>query len=325
MRNLHTIKGNSRIFGFSSISTAVHQAEAKVLEAKERGTNELSIARAEIRASLNSVHKVLDQYGEVAYRVFGIGNPFVFKPNEANGSEFHSGAGTVALEISQDKIKSLKSLVAEAENGKASLAEIKRAVSRLSETPVGPAFSKFQAMVKEVSGNLGKSAQLIIIDDGVELDREVVNQLRDVLTHLLRNAIDHGLEIIEKRKSSGKSEMGTIRIHCREEGGDVIVKLEDDGKGIDGDEIARAAVRKGLRTDTEIQKLSQEEKIDLIFLPGLSSKEIVTEISGRGVGMDFVKDAIAQMSAQISIDTKVGRGTNFTIRFKRERLGVIHA
>ncbi|HLF04701.1 MAG TPA: chemotaxis protein CheW, partial [Dehalococcoidia bacterium] len=145
-------------------------------------------------------------------------------------------------------------------------------------------------------------------------DRTVIERIRDPLVHMLRNAVDHGMETPEQRQAAGKPETATLRLAAFQEHGYIVVTVEDDGRGIDAERLRQSAVKKGLMTAEAAARLSDSEAIDLIFLPGFSTAEKTTDVSGRGVGLDIVKTNIESINGFVNLETKVGKGTKFILR-----------
>ena len=178
--------------------------------------------------------------------------------------------------------------------------------------PIGTSFSKFRRLVRDLSGELGKEIRLATSGEDTELDKTVIERLGDPLVHLLRNSIDHGIERPEVRKEAGKPGQGKIFLSAEHSGGEVLIRIADDGKGMASDMIREKAIERGLITkDAE---LTEKELLKLIFEPGFSTAKEVTNVSGRGVGMDVVKRAIDSLRGSIDIDSKPGKGTTITIR-----------
>lgn len=178
---------------------------------------------------------------------------------------------------------------------------------------IGATFSKFQRVVHDVSREMGKDIELIIAGGETELDKTVVDRIADPLTHLVRNAIDHGIESAESRIAQGKSATGQVRLTAYHEFGSIVIEVADDGKGLDKDRILAKAQAKGL-VDTGQQTLSDTDIYNFIFEPGFSTAEQVTNLSGRGVGMDVVRRNINELRGSIDIASQLGRGTTFRIR-----------
>lgn len=179
---------------------------------------------------------------------------------------------------------------------------------------VGNIFNKFPRVVRDLARNLGKEIDLQLEGNDVELDKTIIEGLGDPLTHLVRNSADHGIEPPNERVAAGKPSMGTIVLKAYHEAGQVIIEIVDDGRGLNTDKIVQKALSRGLVTPDQARSMSDKEKANLIFLPGLSTAEQVTDVSGRGVGMDVVKSNLDQLGGQVDIETARGRGT--TIRIK---------
>jgi two-component system chemotaxis sensor kinase CheA len=179
---------------------------------------------------------------------------------------------------------------------------------------VGNIFNKFPRVVRDLARNLGKEIDLQLEGNDVELDKTIIEGLGDPLTHLVRNSADHGIEPPDERVLAGKPAMGTIVLKAYHEAGQVIIEIVDDGRGLNTDRIVEKALSRGLVTPDQAKSMSDKEKANLIFLPGLSTAEKVTDVSGRGVGMDVVKSNLDQLGGQVDIETARGRGT--TIRIK---------
>ena len=192
--------------------------------------------------------------------------------------------------------------------------ELNDGMMQVRMLPIGTLFNKFPRLVRDLSHNSGKEVEFVTEGGDTEIDRSVIEKIKDPLVHLLRNALDHGVESPETRKAAGKPAQALVRLSAHHEQGNIIITLEDDGKGIDPTVIRQAAVKKGVVTTEVADRLSDAEAIDLIFEAGMSTKEEVTEVSGRGVGMDVVRRSIAEVNGLVKIDTKVGVGTTFTLQ-----------
>jgi two-component system chemotaxis sensor kinase CheA len=193
-------------------------------------------------------------------------------------------------------------------------ARLQGAVMTARMQPVSRVFSRFPKVARDVARQLKKQVELIVEGGDTELDRNLVEALADPLVHLVRNAIDHGIEAPEARRAAGKPEVGQVRLSAQQEGDHVAIEVSDDGAGIDPDNIRRSAVRKGLIDAEAAGRLSPEECLQLLFLPGFSTRTEVTDISGRGVGMDVVQSKIRELSGQVQIFSEIGEGTRFVIR-----------
>lgn len=180
--------------------------------------------------------------------------------------------------------------------------------------PIGNLFGKFPRLVRDLTRQLGKQIELHIAGAEVELDKTILDAISDPLTHLMRNACDHGAERPEARQAQGKSPTVQIELTARHWGDQIVVTVADDGRGIDREVIARQAVKQGLRNADELARLSDRELLSLILMPGFSTAAKVTDVSGRGVGMDVVKTNIAQLGGSLEINSVAGKGTTFTLR-----------
>ena len=180
--------------------------------------------------------------------------------------------------------------------------------------PISNLFNRFPAQVRDIARQIGKKVELKIQGGETELDKILINQLADPLLHLIRNSIDHGIETDQQRVAINKNEIGQINLSAYYLGSNAIIEIEDDGKGIDSNIIAAKAVEENLLSKEQASELSEKEIFDLIFEPGFSSAEQVTELSGRGVGMDVVKTSINQMQGSIRVESKVDHGTKITLR-----------
>jgi two-component system chemotaxis sensor kinase CheA len=191
--------------------------------------------------------------------------------------------------------------------------ELQDIVMSIRMVPVATTFHKMQRIVRDMSKKIAKDVNLVIIGEETEVDKNIIDTLSDPLMHLIRNSVDHGLESTEERIAKGKPAVGKVTLEARNTGGDVIIIVEDDGSGLDRAKIVRKAQEKGLisKADNEI---SDKEAYQLIFVPGFSTNEQVTEFSGRGVGMDVVRSNIDKVGGSISVDSTPGKGTAIMIR-----------
>lgn len=192
--------------------------------------------------------------------------------------------------------------------------ELQEAIMLTRMQPIGNVFNKFPRVVRDLSGKLNKQIDLTIVGKDVELDKTIIEAINDPLTHLVRNSVDHGIEAPDIRIGKGKDAKGLIVLKAYHAAGQVVIEISDDGKGIDGDAIAEAAVKKGLITQEQVHAMSDKERINLILLPGFSTAEQVTDVSGRGVGMDVVKTNLDELGGSIEIESEVGQGSTISIK-----------
>ena len=190
--------------------------------------------------------------------------------------------------------------------------EIQERIMGIRMLPIGSAFSRFPRLVRDLSGKSNKKIQLVLSGEETELDKTVIESITDPLTHLVRNSADHGLEQPEERLAAGKDEQGTIHLNAFHEGGSICITVEDDGRGLNRDKILAKAIKSGLISEQD--KLTDDQIWPLIFKPGFSTAEKVTDVSGRGVGMDVVKRNIEGLGGAVSIKTAIGKGTTFTLK-----------
>lgn len=183
--------------------------------------------------------------------------------------------------------------------------ELQELVMRARMVPIGPLFRQYARTVRDLAASHGKNARLVTIGDDVELDTSAVEVLRDPLTHMIRNAIDHGLEPSSARVAKGKSPVGHITLEAKHDAGNVVIRVSDDGAGLDKEAILKRS---------NVTSATDAELVNLIFAPGFTTTEEVTDLSGRGVGMDVVRKAIESLRGSIHVDSKEGEGTTFTIR-----------
>jgi two-component system chemotaxis sensor kinase CheA len=192
--------------------------------------------------------------------------------------------------------------------------ELQMQVLKMRMIPVEKVFKKFPRIVRSLARDLSKEVDLQILGEETELDRSVVDEIGDPLIHLIRNALDHGLETPDDRLAAGKPRTGTLILAAVHEGNSIIISIKDDGRGIDTDRVGRKAVEKGLVTEEQLAAMSQREMFDLIFLPGFSTKDQASDLSGRGVGMDVVKTNIKKLNGLIEIKSEKGLGSEFILR-----------
>lgn len=212
-----------------------------------------------------------------------------------------SANNTRATELSSQRIDMITS-------------ELQEAIMRTRMQPISNIFNKFTRVVRDLSKDLGKQIDLYIEGKDVELDKTIIEAINDPLTHLVRNSVDHGIESPDLRMSRGKPMAGKIVLKAFHEAGQVNIEITDDGNGIDGEKIAAASIQKGLISEQDRSMMSDKDKIGLIFLPGFSTAQQVTDVSGRGVGMDVVKTNLDKLGGIIDIDSTVGVGSTFRIK-----------
>ncbi|HFD16173.1 MAG TPA: hybrid sensor histidine kinase/response regulator [Rhodospirillales bacterium] len=190
---------------------------------------------------------------------------------------------------------------------------LREGVMKARMQPISHAWSGLPRLVRELSATLGKQVELQMEGGSTELDRQLLEYVRDPLTHMVRNAVDHGIETPEERRAAGKPERALLRLSAGQEGGTVVIRISDDGRGLDLDRIGRKAVSLGLCTAEELAAMSPQQIASMIFAPGFSTAEKVTNVSGRGVGMDVVRSNVEQIGGSVKVETRAGEGTTFIV------------
>jgi two-component system chemotaxis sensor kinase CheA len=193
-------------------------------------------------------------------------------------------------------------------------ADLQNAVMKTRMQPIKKVFGRFPRVVRDLARSLNKEINLEMQGEDTDLDKNLVEALADPLVHLVRNAVDHGIEMPEEREAAGKPRQGTVVLAAEQEGDHILLSIEDDGKGMDADVLRRKAVEKGMMDADAAARLDDRECYNLIFAAGFSTKEEISDVSGRGVGMDVVKTRIGQLNGSVEIDSELGRGSRLTIR-----------
>ncbi|MCX7425170.1 MAG: chemotaxis protein CheW [Planctomycetia bacterium] len=191
---------------------------------------------------------------------------------------------------------------------------IQKSVMDTRMVPIGPLFTRFKRVIRDITRLNGKRVQLVIDGEKTELDKRMIDELGDPLIHMVRNSADHGIELPEVRRAAGKPEEGTITLNAYHRGNSIVVEVSDDGKGLPTERILRKAIEKGIVTEADAERMTPRQIHQLIWEPGLSTAEKVTEVSGRGMGMDIVKSKIEGLNGTIDLDSTPGRGTTLTIK-----------
>ena len=192
--------------------------------------------------------------------------------------------------------------------------ELQESILKARMLPIGTVFNTFPRLVRDMAEKAGKKVDFIVEGRETELDRTIIEQIRDPLVHLLRNAVDHGIESAEERKVAGKAENGSVRLSAYQEQNCIVIVVGDDGGGIDANEVRAAVVNKGFKAAEDVARTTDIEAMNLIFIPGVSTSRAITEMSGRGVGLDVVRTNIENLGGSLVVESTVGQGTKFTIR-----------
>ena len=191
---------------------------------------------------------------------------------------------------------------------------IQQSVMDTRMVPIGPLFARFKRVVRDITHSTGKQARLEIRGENTELDKRMIDELGDPLVHLVRNSVDHGIESPQAREAAGKSPLGTVTLEAFHRGNSIVIEVRDDGKGLDAERIRQKCLEKGLLTKADAEKITTQQIYQMIWEPGLSTAEKVTDVSGRGMGMDIVKSKIEELSGTTEIFSVPGQGTTITIK-----------
>ena len=193
------------------------------------------------------------------------------------------------------------------------VSDLQNAVMKTRMQPIGRLFQKYPRIARDLARALGKDVELVLAGEDTEIDKTMIEDLSDPIIHLIRNAVDHGIEPTEERLSGGKSPKSQVRLEARQEGDHIVLVVADDGRGMNPERLKGKALEKGLITDEEANTMDERQAFNLIFLPGISTKDVASDVSGRGVGMDVVKTNIQQLNGSIEIKSVGGKGTTFVI------------
>ncbi len=279
----------------SSVPAPGHSMSVEAVDGP-RGSQagEARLARRAVRVDIHKLDRLMNVVGELS----------ILKGN------LHSGAERVRTEYSRPLGGELHRLHRILERR---LSDLQAGILEMRMVPLGQVFDRLARGVRQISRDLGKEVRLVVTGAETEIDKLIVEELGDPLLHMLRNAIDHGIEDAEARILAKKNPAGTIALNAYQKGSHVLIEVEDDGRGVDEDALARRAVKSGAIDEASVGNLSQDEILGLMFLPGLSTRDAVSELSGRGVGMDVVKTNISRLGGVIDIQSEKGIGTKMTL------------
>jgi len=272
-----------------SAAVAIGQASGK--PTMQRVENEPSAAAAEsgsIRVSIDKVDALINMVGELVIT--------------------QSMLGQLGEHFDLSRLEALRAGLNQLERN---TRELQESVMRIRMLPISVVFQRFPRLVRDISRKLGKQVNLVLHGEQTELDKTVLEKIGDPLVHLVRNAVDHGLEMSDRRIAAGKNPTGTLRLDAFHQGGNITVEVSDDGAGLNRDAIARKAIERGLITS--VDGLTDDQVAELIFQPGFSTAEATTDLSGRGVGMDVVRRNVNELGGTVGVQTKAGSGSVFTI------------
>ena len=194
------------------------------------------------------------------------------------------------------------------------LSQLQKNVMKIRMLPISQVFRKFPRVVRDLSLEKGKQVELLMLGEKTELDKSILDVIGEPLIHLIRNAVDHGIEPPDERERAGKPRTGTVSLRAYHEGNQVMIDVKDDGAGLEPQRLRKKAIERGFKSRDEMDRLSDDETLDLIFLSGFSTADVVTDISGRGFGMDIVRTTVESLKGRIQVRSKPGEGTTFTLR-----------
>jgi len=193
------------------------------------------------------------------------------------------------------------------------VSDLQNAVMKTRMQPIGRLFQKYPRIARDLARNLGKDVELVLSGEDTEIDKTMIEDLSDPIIHLIRNAVDHGVEETQERLANGKPEKSIVRLEARQEGDHIVILVADDGRGMNAEKLRAKAVDKGLITDEEANTMDERQSYNLVFLPGFSMASQISDVSGRGVGMDVVRTNIQKLNGSIDIRSSLGKGTTFII------------
>lgn len=193
------------------------------------------------------------------------------------------------------------------------VSDMQNAVMKTRMQPIGRLFQKYPRIARDLARSLGKDVELALVGEETEIDKTMIEDLSDPIIHLIRNAVDHGVESMEDRRAAGKPEKSRVRLEARQEGDHIVILIADDGRGMNAEHLRAKAIEKGLITDEEASTMDEKQSFNLILLPGFSTKDVASDVSGRGVGMDVVKTNIQKLNGSIEITSAPGKGSTFII------------
>jgi two-component system chemotaxis sensor kinase CheA len=286
-----TATNKTPVIAVTAIATAADASPSNIvapLKARASERNNATAENASIRVSIEKTDQLINLVGELVITEAML---------EQMGRDIDPAQG--------DRMQ--RALAQLARNTR----QLQEAAMSLRMLPIGQIFSRFPRLVRDLAGKLGKDIELVIEGEGTELDKSLIEKLIDPLTHIVRNSIDHGIEAVADRNAAGKNPRGTLRLSACHRGGNIVIEVIDDGRGLDRERILAKARERGLPSNDE---MSDAEVWQLIFEPGFSTAEAITDVSGRGVGMDVVRRNIGALSGRVELESWAGQGSRVTIR-----------
>ena len=326
LRNVHTIKGNARSVGLLSLSTTIHELENNINKWREENGTFSKENQENLENDLKSLVIVdLNKYIKMANDVFSIKIIHEAKtPDNLTGELISFGNQEEEdqfIEVHNSIFKKVKLTLENLfEKFKApEIKDLQGLLSKVDFTPIVLMFKSYEETIKEITADMEKDVHYSYNSDDIYLDEKEFQLLNDSLNHILRNSLDHGIEDFNSRLEAKKEKFGNLEISCKKRDDGFDIFIVDDGKGIDKDRLVKKAINNKLMTDTEAKNLSEDEKIELIYSSGLSTKDNVTDVSGRGIGMDVVKTNIESLNGNLKIKSTLGKGTETIISIKDKK------
>ncbi len=301
-RDIHTIKGNAGSYGFNLLSKHAHKAEGMLEELRKpievRRDSTLKIVNDELQA----MNLIIQDINEKIKLIFGEDEELTIRVPENRITAIQNLCNKLLKDLSRERVNQLS-----------------KECEMLSWKPLKTLFRKYQKVILKAARKLQKKVEVTIVNDHHLYPPNTFSHVDDIILHLTRNAIGHGIETLEVREETGKG-IGHIKLDLYNESEKWVLKISDDGKGIDIENLVQKGIEKQILTNEEVQKLNENEKLQLIFRSGFSTASEITDISGRGVGLDVVNQSIKKLGGRVEIDTILGKGTTFTIYFPQEVL-----
>ncbi len=351
-RAFHTLKGDSKAMGFNSLGTFAHKVEDLIAVLKDRepekGSFDLLLSCADAFGTFidtiagGNEPDISDIVSKIDSHIRARGT--CAGKAEKSVSLKNVDRGAALLKIEPERVDKIMNLVGELVIGRSmlsqttseidtlrretiaarlynlnssferTLSELQKSVMKVRMLPVEVVFRRFPRIVRDLSAEKSKRVRLMTEGETTELDKSIVDIIGEPLMHIVRNAVDHGIETLEERESAGKPQEGLICLKAFHQGNQIVIEVKDDGRGIDIDLLKQRAVQKNLISEDDASKMDIQDAINLIFHSGLSTVACITEISGRGVGMNIVKDVVESLRGVIEIASEKGSGTKFTVR-----------
>jgi chemotaxis protein histidine kinase CheA len=308
-RHIHTIKGNARAIGFTQFSNLAHDLESQMAQYNLEEVDSLSqvgpfldVVGAKLQAVIDEYQKVTQKF--VSFQHSATGKTLANDSVKIPVGNFNRFRCRIEEWIDDERPISAEDFLAQ--------------LKGLREVPVHELIQEKRLLVDEVAKSLGKEVEFVVSGDYVTVSEGIANSLYDVLTHALRNSLDHGIETPEERVRQNKNSKGRLEVRTLREKNEIIISIIDDGRGIDTERVVKKAQGLGLLTANDVESLNQQEQLQLIFHEGLSTKEQTTEYSGRGVGMDALKSSVEALGGCVNLTSQKQIGTELHLRFPIE-------